>query len=249
MPESRKISFAWNLRLFAGDDIPYLHAVHFRIAENFDYGGVPMDLDFRIRLHAFRHDFGGAERIAAVDQMHFTGKMSQERGFLHGAVAAAYDNNGNIAVECAVAGRAGGHAFVQELFFGGKSEPAGRGARCNDQRAAFRDFAVSEHQFVRAALHQLDTLHGFIDNLRAEFFRLLLELEHQFISIDRIGKTGKVFNVRGLGQQPAGKRPGKNHRIQICPRSIDCSGQPGGAASDNDHIFFHQDPPLCLVNR
>ena len=84
------------------------------VGEVFADGGVPDGLDLGVGEGAVRHDFGGAEFIAAVDEVDFAGEAGEEGGFLAGAVSAADDADGDIAVEGSVAGGAGSEAAADE---------------------------------------------------------------------------------------------------------------------------------------
>ena len=47
------------------------------------------ELDLRVLLGPFQHDLGSAKAAAAMNKRDLGGEASEERGFLHGGIAAA----------------------------------------------------------------------------------------------------------------------------------------------------------------
>ena len=87
------------------------------------------DLAFgSLGIEAVDQDGFGAELVAAVDDRHFSSDIGQVQRFLDGRVAAAYHCNFLAAVEKAVAGGAGAHAFAHERRFRRQAEVLGRRA-------------------------------------------------------------------------------------------------------------------------
>ena len=74
----------------------------------------------------FRHDFGGPEGIAAVDQVNPGGEAGQERGLFARAVSSAYHADGNVPVKGAVAGGAGRQPVAYQPFFPRDARGRGR---------------------------------------------------------------------------------------------------------------------------
>ena len=72
-------------------------------------------LNFLVGVRAIQHDLGGAKFVAAMQQRDFARKSREERGFLHGGVAAADHHDFLAAEKEAVAGGAGGNAVAQQL--------------------------------------------------------------------------------------------------------------------------------------
>src|SRR5581483_8986735 len=64
------------------------------------------ELDLLVRTRAVEHDLRRAELVAAVYQRHLRRELRQEERLLHRRVAAADDDDLEVAVEGAVAGRA-----------------------------------------------------------------------------------------------------------------------------------------------
>ena len=77
--------------LLAGDEVLEGHGAHLAlvVGEVFADRRIPDRLDFRVGQHALRHDLGGPEFVAAVDQIDLAGKAGEEIRLLAGAVAAA----------------------------------------------------------------------------------------------------------------------------------------------------------------
>jgi hypothetical protein len=79
------------------------------------------------------HDVGGAEGVATVHEVHLGGEAGEEERFFAGGVAAADDGDRDVAVEGAVAGRAGGDAVAAVvMLLAGDAEERGRGAGGDD---------------------------------------------------------------------------------------------------------------------
>src|SRR6266446_2642096 len=73
------------------------------------------ELYFLVGLRALNHDFRSAQFFATVDQVYPAGIARKEVGFLHGGIAAAYNSDGLVAKEVAIASCAGGNAVADQL--------------------------------------------------------------------------------------------------------------------------------------
>jgi hypothetical protein len=107
-------------------------------AEHVDDSRFQCTVIFGFSKHALLHDLAGAEAVAAVDQVHAAAHARQEGRLLHRRVAAADHHDVLVAVERAVAGRAGRHAAAAEAqaLLVRQAEPLRRRAGGDDQRVA-----------------------------------------------------------------------------------------------------------------
>ncbi|MPM78436.1 hypothetical protein SDC9_125447 [bioreactor metagenome] len=172
-----------------------------------------------------------------MDHRHRTGELGQEERLFHGRIAATGDHDIQIAVKSAVAGGAGRDSVIFQTVFRLQPQPARRGSGGDDQRPAFDDFAAIERQLLDAAVAQLHLSHGFHFNARPEPLRLRLHGEHQIEPVYAFGKTGKILNFTGLGQQATRQHSRQKQRFQIRPRTINRRRQSSRTAADNHHIF------------
>ena len=86
-----------------------------------------------MRGRAVGHDLRGAQRVAAVDEVDLAGEAGEEKRLFAGRVAAADHGDVHVAVERAVAGRAGGHALAAvEFLLARDARQARRGAGGDD---------------------------------------------------------------------------------------------------------------------
>src|SRR5438105_6718124 len=99
--------------------------------------------------HATLKNLGGAQLVAAMNEVHLVGVAREKVGFLGGGVTAADDRDRMIAEERAVADRAVRDALARVLELTGNAELHGRAARRDDGRWRQVDVAV-----VRDALEE-----------------------------------------------------------------------------------------------
>src|SRR6185369_13946150 len=94
----------------------------------------PDELDLRVLPGAVLHDLGGAELVAAVEQLDLVRELGEEERFLHRRVAAADDGDVLALEEEAVAGGARRDAVAGELLLVRKPDPLRRRAGRDDER-------------------------------------------------------------------------------------------------------------------
>lgn len=213
-------------------------------AESGDFGfafdgkrnGVPVNLNFGIIGNALRHDFRGAECVAAVDEMNFRGEMREKVRFFAGGVAAAENGDFDIAVKRAVTGGAGADTFAsEEVFLAGNASDARGRAGCDDDGFGL-DFSRGQFYPIRSR-GEIDRLDGVGLNAGAEFFGLLAHVVCEGESVDAVGKSGEVFNVGGDGELSAGLSALDDEGAEICAGGINAGGETGASGADDDEIF------------
>ena len=87
-------------------------------------------------------------------------------------------------------------------------------------------------------VERLETSCLRIGKTRSEFFRLGVHVHDQLRTIDAIGKSREILDHSRRGKLTPGLTAFEDKWAQLRARRIDCRGQSGAAASDDDH-FFH----------
>ena len=173
----------------------------------------------------------GAELVAAVDHRDLLRDARQVERFLDGRVAAADHRDFLVAIEEAVAGRAGRHALAHERFLGSQAEILRGRAGRDDQRVA-RVFARVADQPDRLFV-QFRGVDVVEYDFGVEALGVLLEACHQFRALHALRVRRPVFDV-GRGHQLAALRDaGDQHRGQVGACRVDGSRVAGGAGTEN----------------
>ena len=151
------------------------------------------------------------------------GEIGEEQRFLDRGIAAADHHHFLVAVEEAVAGRAGRHAITLEFLFRRQIEPARLRAGRNDQRVGQIDVAriAGEAERPVAEFHLGDIVG---DDSGADVLGLLLHLLHQPGTLDDVGEARIIFHVGGDGELAAGLHALDQDRFQHGARGIDRGG-------------------------
>src|SRR6185312_15374116 len=135
-------------RLGAVDRIPQADARDEFVAVDALDGLVEEELDLRVVLGALEHGLGGAERVAAVDDVDLVGELGEEVCLFHCGVSTANDGDDLLAEEESVAGGAPGHAVAAQAIFVFEAEPAIGGAGGKDDRQGFMGLTVAERDLL-----------------------------------------------------------------------------------------------------
>ena len=184
---------------------------------------VPDHLDLGMLEQPVLQDLFGAERVAPVHDRHLGGEIGEEQRLFDRGIAAADHDDFLVAVEEAVAGRAGRHAVALELLLGGQIEPARLRAGRDDQGVGEIDVAGIAGQPERP-LRQLDLADVVGDDPGADMLGLLLHLLHQPGALDDVGEARIILDVGGDGELAAGLDALDQHRLQHRARGIDRGG-------------------------
>src|SRR5271155_355724 len=198
------------------------------------------EFDFLVGPGAINHDFGGAEFVAAVDEVGLASVASQKVGFFHRGIAAANDGDGFLTEKIAVAGCAGGNAAADQFTLAGEAQQARGGAGGNNQRLRFVGFFAGSD--LERTLREVHFIYGSGFELRAESLRLLAHIFDELRPHNAVGEAGVVLDVRGERELTALLVAVNHQGLQIGARGVDCSGEPGAATADNDNVV-HSD---CL---
>ena len=150
-------------------------------------------------------------------------KIGQEQRLLDRGIAAADHDHFLVAVEEAVAGRAGRHAVALEFLFGRQIEPARLRAGGDDQGIGEIDVAGIAGQPERP-LRQLHLVDVVGDDAGADMLGLRLHLLHQPGPLDDVGEARIVLDVGGDGELAAGLDALNQDRLQHGARRVDRSG-------------------------
>src|SRR5690606_3208601 len=135
--------------------ITALHVLHAQTvdgvlghAEHLDGNAVPHHLDLFVRDGAVGHDLRRPEGIAAVDEVDLAREAGEEEGFLARAVAAADHGDIHLAIERAVARRAGGDALASVELLLTRDVRQPRRCAGGDDHAAGTDDTVAADELV-----------------------------------------------------------------------------------------------------
>ncbi len=193
-------AFEVELRGFSGDEVFDFDCGHFAfgVGDVFFNGGVPNRFNFGICEGAIGHDFRCAERVSAVDEVNLGREAGEEGGFFAGGVAAADDADGDIAVEGAVAGGAGGESVADKFFFAGEAEPLCARAGGDDKGLRFNPFSVDAEADIFSGVLKL--LDGCELEACAEAGGLRFDVHDEVGALDAFGEAWKVFN-EGCGRE------------------------------------------------
>ena len=192
-------------------------------------GAVPDGLDFFERENAIGHDFGGAELVAAVDEVNFGGEASEEVGFFGSRIAAADNDDRHVAVEGSVTGGTGGDAgFAVEFLLAFEAEEAGGGSGGDDDGFGFNDFvAAFDFDLEVASVGFDDGFSNFVFGFGSELFSLLLHFVHELVAIDSVGEAREVFDFGGSGEKASGLFAGEDAGFEVGTTGVECGGPSG----------------------
>ena len=175
--------------------------------------------------HAFGHDFGGAQRIPAMHQMHHGAEPGQVGGLLTGGIAAAHDDERLVAEHrqgAVTSGAIGDPLGLQQILARHAQMPvAGTGG---DDDSFGRD-GFTIHIEGKGAPGKIHRLHGAKTRPGAKALGLFLHAGHQFVAVHPFGETGLAS--------------GEHEGGQIGPGRVE-RRRPTGAARTNDDNFFHK---------
>jgi hypothetical protein len=166
-----------------------------------------------------------------MEQRDLGGKAGEEERLFHGRVAAAHHGNLLAAEEEAVAGGATGDAVADQRLFARQAQPAGAGARGDDQRAR-RNFASRglEPEGIYIQIHRVQM--GQLE-VSAEAGGLLLHVVDQFGALDALRPAGKVFHLGGHRELSAGLVALQNQRVKSGAGGVDGGGESGAAGAED----------------
>jgi len=229
------------LAVLAGLDVFQLHGADFAVVvgEVFGDDGVPDGLDLRVRHGAVGHDAGGAEFVAAVDEVDLGGEAGEEGGFLGGGVAAADDADWDVPVERAVAGGAGGEAVAGEFLLAGEAEVPGAGAAGDDEGAGVGPVAVVDLD-AEVAVLLLEAGDGGVLEACAEALGLGFHVHDELGAVDAVDEAGEVLDEGGGGELAAGFLALEDEGVEVCARCVDGCGEACAAGADDDQLFHRE---------
>ena len=196
---------------------------------------VPDHLDLGMLEQPVLQNLFSAKRVAPVHDRDLGGKIGEEQCLFDRGIAAADHDHFLVAIEEAVAGRAGRHAIAFEFLFGGQIEPARLRAGRDDERVGEIDVAGIADQ-LEGPLRQFHLVHVVGDDAGADMLGLRLHLLHQPGSLDDVGEAGIVLDVGGDRELAAGLHALNQDRLQHGARGIDGGGVAGRSRAD-DHDF------------
>jgi len=198
--------------------------------------GIPDHFDLFMGGCAVSHDLGGAEGVAAVDEVDFAAEPREEEGLFGGAVASADDGDVHFAVESTVAGGAGGDTFAAKEFFLAGDAGHPRRSTGGDNDGLGEDGFTAADEFVRGAA-EIDL--GDEGGLKAgaEAGGLLAQVVHHHEAIDTLGKAGEVFHFGRGGELAARLAPFEDKGIEIGAGSVDGGGKTSASSANDDDVF------------
>ena len=164
------------------------------LTEDLLRGDVEDELDLGVGLDALYHDVGGSEGIATMHEVDLRGEAGEEEGFFAGGVAAADDGHGDVAIEGAVAGRAGGDAVAAVVMhLTGDAEVTGRGAGSDDDGLGLIGCLAALELLDRAG--EVDRVDAIPGELGAEAFGLALHVRDELVAVDAVDEAGEVLDL------------------------------------------------------
>src|SRR5208282_719691 len=194
------------------------------------------EADLFVMPRAVQHDFGGAEFVAAMDHGHLRCELGEKDGFFQGGIAAADHHHFFAAVEIAIAGGARGDAVAHEFALVFEAQKSRGGAGRDDQGFALEFLRGDFHaEGPPGKLHRGDAARA---ECGAETLRLLAHVFDQVGTHDPVWEAGIVLDHGGDGELASGLVAVNHQRGQVGSRGVDGGGEPGAAASDDDH-FLH----------
>ena len=224
--------------LGAGLDVFHLEAADGALfhAEHLDGDAVPDHLDFFVGDGAVRHDLGCAQRITAVDKINFAGEAREEEGLFGCAVAAAEHGDLHLAVECAVARRAGGHALAAVEFFFARDAGHARRRAGGDDDGLCKDDAIAEEKLAGLA-REIDRGDESLFEACAEAGGLLAHVLGELETVDAVREAGEVFHFARRGELAAGERAFEDKRVEIGAGGVNGGGEAGASGAYDDDVF------------
>ena len=201
-------------------------------AQNLANGHVPDGFNLLMGEDPVLEDFLRPQRVAAVHQIDLGREIGEEQRFFSRGVAAADHGDFFLAIEKAVAGRAGRDPESTHRRFARHVQPARLCARGDDHRLpdiGRAGIALGDE----GAPREIDLGDHVIDDFGADMGGLITHLLHQPGALDDVGEAGVVLDICCDGQLAAGLNARYDDRLQIRPRRINRGGVPGGAGSDD----------------
>ena len=199
---------------------------------------VPDGGDLWVFQRAIRHDFGGPERVAAVDKVDLRGKARQVAGLFACGITPA-DHHKRLVPKDGqgpIAGSAVGDPLVLEFVFPRNPKVAVTRTDSDDDASGLDRLAVDGHlQGCRGEVNGVDPAQ--VADARPEARGLLLHLGHQGGSFDSVTESRKVLDGRGGGEEPPWLLARDEKRVEIGPCGIDGGGPSGTTGSNNDDLF------------
>src|SRR5712692_4415592 len=220
---------------FSGLRVAQPHTFHetFGGEDFLDYGRRD-ELDFLVGLGAINHDLGGAEFLAAVDEIDLAGVARKKVGLFHRGIAAAHHGDRLASEEIAVAGGAGGNAVADQFLFAREAQQTRGCTGSNNQSLRFIGiFSGDDPERAPGEVHFRDGS-GF--EFRAEFLRLLAHVFNELRRQNPFREAGEIFDMSGEGKLTAGFVSVQDERLQVRTRGVDRGGEASAATSDDDDI-------------
>ena len=197
---------------------------------------VPHHRDLGMLQQSILQDLLGAQFVAAVNQRHIVGMVSEVERFLDSGVAPADHGHLLAAIEEPVAGRAGRHALAPQFLFTRNAQPFRLRARSDHQRIADIFVPAVADCAKRAAVFEVDLDDRVPQHSRADMFGLRLHLFHQPGALHHVAKAGIVLDIGGDRQLPTGLEALDHDRLHHSPRAIDRGGIARGAGTDDEEL-------------
>jgi hypothetical protein len=145
-------------------------------------------------------------------------EVGQVQRLLDGGVAAADHGHALVAVEEAVAGRAGADALAEKGLLAGQAEVLRRGTGGDDQGIAAVVMAARQLQAAGGQVGLLDVVENDVD---AEALNVGEHVLHQLRSLQVRGAAGPVLDFRRGGQLAALLHAGDEDRIEVGAGGVD----------------------------
>ncbi len=191
------------------------------LEEHFDVGGVE---------YPFLHRFRGPQIGFADYHVDFAAERRQIGRFFAGRVAAAHYRHVFLAVEKAVARRAGAHSLAAVFRLRGEPQVFRRRACRYDDAFGF-DFFRPVHYDVERLRRQVRRRYRARADLGSEAFGLFAQVGHQLVAVHSLRIAREVLHFGRRRQLAARFDAFVEHRSEVGPRRVDGRGVARRAAA------------------
>ena len=233
------------LALLARDGVLQLQPGDHVVAHDVGHDRVPREGDLLVRHRLRRHDLGGAELVATMNDHHFPGELRQVQGVLHRGVSAP-DHREHLIAEVrqstvADRARADATARLRETLFVRQPEPVG-------VRPGREDHGVGQHHLAAGRLEAervlvlVDGDDVFGQHARAEPDGLLLHLHHERLAIHAVLEARVVLDLGREHELPPGNHGAAdaaldNEGVHLGTGGVDGGGPARRAGADDHHAL------------
>ena len=230
-----KEAFDVDVADFAGLDIAEVGAGDaFKVgAADFLGHGIPYHLNLGIGEDTVLHGLGGAQFVAAVDEVDLVAEGGEVVGLLAGGVAAAHHCHVGTLVEGTVAGGTGRDALSVEPLLAVETQPACRGAGGDDDGVGLEALAAVVGD-AEGTLGEVDIDDNAWAHLSAETLGLLAQVGHHGSAGDAFRVAGKVLDFGGDGELAAGLETLVEDGMEVGAAGVDSCCVAGGAGTDDE---------------